>query len=51
MELKFKKISIYLRVNSSNCTFMELKLLSTGQDGSEVISSNCTFMELKYKIE
>ena len=35
------------RKSSSNCTFMELKLLATGSAVNELARSNCTFMELK----
>ena len=34
---------------SSNCTFMELKCLSTPRLTCTVVSSNCTFMELKWQ--
>ena len=35
------------RLQSSNCTFMELKYPSITKEEVEEWSSNCTFMELK----
>ena len=35
---------------SSNCTFMELKLLLIVRIMSASVCSNCTFMELKFVI-
>ncbi len=49
MELKsLTKANEKYEEQSSNCTFMELKFLSTCCLFKEIRGSNCTFMELKF---